>query len=47
VIINNAATTMHDDVGLAANTTYYYKIYVYDMMQRSTGSNTVYGTTLP
>ncbi len=47
VIINNAATTTHDDTGLGSDMTYYYRIYVYDWMGRSTGSNTVYGTTLP
>jgi fibronectin type 3 domain-containing protein len=47
VIINNVNTTTHDDVGLASNTSYYYRVFVYDLEERSTGSNLVYGTTLP
>ncbi|HQG46298.1 MAG TPA: fibronectin type III domain-containing protein, partial [bacterium] len=47
VIINSISNTTHEDVGLAANTSYYYRVFVYDLEGRSTGSNLVYGITMP
>ncbi|HNW60189.1 MAG TPA: fibronectin type III domain-containing protein [bacterium] len=47
VIINSISATTHDDLGLTANTSYYYRVFVYDLQGRSSGSNLVYGITLP
>ncbi len=47
VILNSATVTTHDDVGLSSTTSYYYRLYVYDLQGRSAGSNVVKGTTLP
>ena len=44
-IINNAATTSHDDTGLSSGTAYYYRIFVVNMQGECAGSNTVRGMT--
>jgi len=46
-IIVDRTVIYFTDTGLEENTTYYYRLYVYDTGGRATGSNEVNGTTLP
>ena len=46
-VLNSATITSYDDLGLDANTTYYYRTFVYDSFGHFSGSNTVFGKTLP
>lgn len=46
-VLNSASVTSYDDMGLEANMTYFYRIFVYDSFGHSSGSNTVTGKTLP
>ncbi len=46
-VLNAASVTSYDDMGLEANTTYFYRIFVYDVFGHCSGSNTVTGKTLP
>ncbi|NLP09543.1 hypothetical protein GX408_03995 [bacterium] len=46
-VLNTASVTSYDDMGLEANTTYFYRIFVYDVFGHCSGSNTVTGKTLP
>lgn len=46
-LLNSAAVSSYDDMGLDANTTYYYRVFVYDAFGHSAGSNKVSGKTLP
>lgn len=46
-VVNTASVTSYDDMGLEANTTYFYRIFVYDIFGHCSGSNTVTGKTLP
>ncbi|PIZ41909.1 MAG: hypothetical protein COY42_18410, partial [Armatimonadetes bacterium CG_4_10_14_0_8_um_filter_66_14] len=44
--IPNQGMTTFTDTGLAAGTTYYYRVFVFNQMQQSAGSDEVQGTTL-
>ncbi len=46
-VLNTASVTSYDDMGLEANMTYFYRIFVYDIFGHCSGSNTVTGKTLP
>lgn len=46
-LLNSAAVSSYDDTGLDANTTYYYRVFVYDTFNHFAGSNKVSGKTLP
>ncbi len=43
--ITDRETRNFEDTGLSSNTTYYYRVFVMDQIQQTTGSNTVSGTT--
>ncbi|MGH7495681.1 MAG: hypothetical protein ACREOO_25270 [bacterium] len=42
-VINSAGTTQYRDASVLANTTYYYRVFVYDKYGLSAGSNEVQG----
>ncbi|MBD3287224.1 hypothetical protein GF337_00335, partial [candidate division KSB1 bacterium] len=44
-IIDDQNSTTYEDTGLQGNTTYYYRVYVYDSSGLTRGSNEVNGTT--
>jgi len=44
--ITNSAENYYTDTGLQASTTYYYRVYVMDMVNQHTASNVVSATTL-
>jgi len=44
-IINDPEKTLFEDAGLERNTTYYYRVFVYDLGDLTAGSNEVMGTT--
>jgi len=46
-IIQDQTATTYTDTTLASNTTYYYRVYVFDTTGLSSGSNEVSGTTNP
>jgi fibronectin type 3 domain-containing protein len=46
-LLNSVSISSYDDMGLEANITYYYRIFVYDIFGHSAGSNKVSGKTLP
>jgi len=46
-IIQDQTATSHTDTTLGSNTTYYYRVYVFDTTGLSSGSNEVSGTTNP